>query len=444
MKQMFKLLFVGIMVGITIIFSGCGGSGNEGANAVGNNLVSSEVMDDIDASTILGMVKASGIDANATNAFAYKAVKITYKTTNIKGDSINASGLLVIPTPTDAYKAYLASLGKSFSLSAVCDNHGTIFLDSEAPTSVEKTQHYYPDALLLSGYAGFASIFPDYVGFGDSKGEVHPYVMKQSAQASLDMIRASVKYMTDNHVLFNGQLYLTGYSEGGYVTMALAKDIEENHSSEFQLMGVAPMAGPYDVEGLAAFDLNANMKMVYPAFLAEIASSYSKAYDDINISDLVVKPDIFNSIDLFGGDYDTVPIHVALGLADVTIGDYGFNTHYANELFKDSFINDYQGNLNNSARVRFAQNGVYDWTPKSKMNIIGCVDDEIIPFTLSAQKAYDTFIANGAKNVTLSPIPSSYIPVATPTKPFVHQRCGSVAYGMATKWFSDIRSGAIK
>ncbi len=444
MKHLFELLFINIMVGIIIMFSGCGGLGNEGANAVGSNLVSSEVMDDINASTVLGMVKAGGIDANATNTFAYKAVKIIYKTTNIKGERINASGLLVIPTPTDEYRAYLTSLGKSFSLSAVCDNHGTIFLDSEAPTNVEKSKHYYPDALLLSGYAGFVSILPDYVGFGDSKDEVHPYIMKQSAQASLDMIRASIRYMTDNHALFNGQLYLTGYSEGGYVTMALAEDIEKNHSSEFQVMGVAPMAGPYDVEGLATFDLNMNTPMVYPAFLAEIASSYSKAYGDINISDLVVKPDVFNNVNLFGGDYDTVPIHVALGLADVANGDYGFNTHYANELFKDSFINDYQGNPNNSARVRFAQNSVYNWTPKSRMNLIGCIDDEIIPFALSAQKAYSTFSANGASKITISPIPSSYIPAATSTAPFVHQRCGGVAYGLATKWFSDIRNGVIK
>ena len=443
MKQMFKILFVGIMVSLTIIFSGCGGSGNEGANAIGNNLVSSRVMDDINASAMLSIVK-SRIKADAANAFAYKAVKITYKTTNIKGDSINASGLLIIPTPTDAYNAYLKSIGKTFSLSAICDSHGTIFLDNEAPTNFEATHHYYPDALLFSSYAGFVTILPDYVGFGDSKGEVHPYILKQSTQASLDMIRASIKYMTDNHVLFNGQLYLTGYSEGGYVTMALAKDIEENHSSEFKVMGVAPMAGPYDIEELAVVDLNRNTPMVFPSFLAEIAYSYSKAYSDINISDLAVKSNVFNNINLFGGDYDAVPIHVALGLADVANGDYGFYTHLSNELFEDSFIDDYQGNLNNSARVRFAQNSVYDWAPKSKMNIIGCVEDEIIPFALNAQKAYDTFQANGATDVTLSPIPTSIISAATPTNIFVHSRCARTAYVITARWFSDIRSGVIK
>ena len=443
MKQMYRFVLIAVMVGVTMIFSGCGGSGSDGANTVGSNLVSARVMDDLNASYMLNVVKTY-VDPNATNAFAYKAIKITYKTTNMQGASVNASGLLVIPTPTDAYKAYLASIGKTFSLSAVCDNHGTIFLDSDAPTNLEKTQHLNTLALLISGYAGFVSILPDYLGYGDSKGETHPYILKKSAQASLDMIRASMRYMTDQNILFNGQLYLSGYSEGGYVTMALDKDIEENHSEEFKVMGVAPMAGPYDVEGLASFDLNASLKMVYPAFLAEIASSYSKAYDDININDLVVRPDVFENVDLFGGDYDTVPIHVALGLADVANGDYGFNTHFASELFLDSFIDNFHSDSNNPARIRFQQNSVYDWVPKAKINLIQCLDDEIIPFDLSTQKAYNTLKANGAQSVSIYPIPSSAIPAATATAPFVHQRCASVAYGVAVKWFSDIRSGVIK
>lgn len=443
MNRVFRFMLLSIAVSFTVLLSGCGGSGNSGANSVGNNLVSSEVLDDINASYVLGMIKFSGIDANATNAFSYKAIKITYSTTNMKGEFVNASGLLVIPTPTVAYTNYLKSIGKSFSISAVCDNHGTIFLDSESPTKVEEATHSYPIAVLMSGYAGFALIAPDYLGFGDSKGQVHPYIMEKSTEASLDMIRASIRYMTDNHIAFNGQLYLSGYSEGGYVAMALAKDIQENHSSEFQVIGVAPMAGPYDVKALADADLQTNTPMVYPAFLAEVASSYSKAYD-INISDMVVKPDVFNSVDLFGGDYDGVPIHVALGLADVANGDYGFNTHYANELFKASFINDYFSNASNELKTKFIQNSVYDWTPKMKMNIIHCVDDEIIPFSISSQKAYSQMSANGTTTVTLSPIPTSYIPAATATTPFVHQRCGSVAYAVATKWFSDIRSGVIK
>ena len=158
----------------------------------------------------------------------------------------------------------------------------------------------------------------------------------------------------------------------------------------------------------------------------------------------MVKPTVFESVPLFGGDYDTVPIHVALGLADPSKGDYGFYTHYTNELFKDSFLNDYQVNANNPVRIAFSENSVYNWTPKSKMNLIQCVDDEIIPYQIETLKTYQAFIANGAQDVNITPIPSSMIAPASTTEPFVHQRCAPVAYGAAVKWFSDIRSGVIK
>jgi len=151
------------------------------------------------------------------------------------GNSVEASGLLVIPTATEAYQAYLASVGSMFSVSMVCDNHGTIFTDAEAPSNVEVTNGMpdYSLAVLMTGYAGFASVLPDYIGYGTSNNESHPYLLKKaSARASLDMIRASVRYMTDTYVVFNSQLYISGYSQGGHTAMALAQEIEENHNDE--------------------------------------------------------------------------------------------------------------------------------------------------------------------------------------------------------------------
>ncbi len=421
---------------------GCG-IDNTDENTVGSNLVSATVVEDINASTMLAVVQAN-IDANATNAFGYKAVRIVYNTTTPNGDTVQASGLLVIPEATDAYKQYLASQGKSFSVSAICENHGTIFLNSEAPSELEQSNGLpdYSTAVLMTGYAGFATIAPDYLGYGVSnKKAVHPYIMKSSAQASLDMITASLRYMQDNGIAFNGQLFISGYSEGGYIAMALAEEIEQNHSSELKIKGVAPMAGPYDVEKLGIYELNATKVMEYPAFLAEIAWSYASYYDDVSLdSSIVVGPSAFNSQDLFGGDYDAPQIHALLGLST----NYGFNTYTTDQLFTSSFINDFQNNVNNPVRVHFEENNVYkNWTPKTKVNLIHCVDDEIIPYGISAQVAYDSFSARDA-DVSITPIPSSMIPAASASAPFVHQRCGSVAYGAAVQWFDAIRKGDIQ
>lgn len=425
--------------------SGCGDIDNSGSNTVNKDsgFISAEVIDDINASTMLSVVQAN-IDANATNAFGYKAIKIVYETEDINGEDVNASGLLVIPSASDAYKQYLGTLGKAYSVSMICDNHGTIFTDAEAPSNVETTNGLpdYTQAVLMSGYAGFASVMPDYVGYGSSNDSAHPYLLKEiSAQNSLDMIKASVKYMQDNGVLLNYQLYISGYSQGGHVAMALAEKIEKEGFDALDLKGVAPMAGPHNVEALANIELNASRTMLYPAFLGYLADSYSY-YDDLNLSEMVLYPNETNYHSLFDGSNSNVVIHVNLGLAD-GVADFGFATHTADELFKESFINDYQNNVNSLARERFKENKSYDeWTPRTKVNLVHCMEDEIIPFSQS-QNAYADLNATGA-DVTLSPIPTAYLSQQVDaTHPFVHANCATEAYGAALQWFDAIRQGQI-
>jgi len=434
-----------VSLSIVALLSACGSSGNQGVNSVADGstqLVSAKIIDDVNASTMLAVIKAN-IDANATNAFAYKAVKITYNTVGEDDKPIVASGLLVIPTPTDAYKAYLASLGKSFSVSMINENHGTIFLNSEAPTQKEIHNGLpdYPTAIAMTGVAGFASVVPDYIGFGDSNSSVVPYILEKSAaRNSIDMIKASMKYMEDNGVALNHQLYISGYSQGGYNAMAVAKSVEAGALPTVNLMGVAPMAGPYNVEDLANVELNATHTMVYPAFLADLGYSYAHYYKDVNLNDIAI-PSLGQFQLAFNGSNDTVPIHVILGLANGTT-DFGFYTHKADELFKATFISDYQNNQNNIMRQKFVANNLDNWTPSSKMNFIQCLDDEIIPFSES-NNTYNKFKANGA-NVTLTGIPTSILKQQKDaTHPFIHANCGSEAYGAAVKWFDAIRQGKI-
>ena len=436
-----------LALSMIMFLSACGNdASSENKVDTGNTqLVSATVIDDINASTMLAYVKGA-IDSNATNAFAYKAVKITYNTVNEDDTPVVASGLLVIPTATDAYQAYRASQGLSpFSVSMICENHGTIFADSDAPTKQEiaNGKPDYATAVLMTGYAGFASIDPDYIGFGESKGTVHPYIIKKaSARASLDMIKASMKYMEDNGIALNHQLYISGYSEGGYIAMATAQKVEDELSS-VNLMGVVPMAGPYNVKDLADIEIDETRTMVYPAFLADLAYSYDHYYGDVNMSEIANSAITFPQFQLaFNGDYDTVAIHTILGLADPANGDYGFYTHKAFELFSTDFINDYQNNANSPVKIRFEENNLDNWVPRSKMNLIQCIDDEIIPFSES-QNTYNKFLANGV-DVTLTAIPTAMLSQQQDaTHPFVHANCGATAYGAAVKWFAAIRNGDI-
>ena len=70
-------------------------------------------------------------------------------------------------------------------------------------------------------------------------------------------------------------------------------------------------------------------------------------------------------------------------------------------------IQDFEENENHPLRLALQENNLYDWTPQSTMHIIHGLADELVPFE-NSQLAYDTFIANGAEDVTLTPIPESF------------------------------------
>ena len=58
------------------------------------------------------------------------------------------------------------------------------------------------------------------------------------------MIRAAQELILEPglnpDVNWNGQLFITGYSEGGYTTLSAQKLIEEEHPYEFNITASAP------------------------------------------------------------------------------------------------------------------------------------------------------------------------------------------------------------
>ena len=446
MKYKYQIL---LSLLIASVFMACGPS-NTDENTVSANLIEkAEEIADVNSSTSLNYVKAFKIDLNATSAFAYKVIKIKYKTKDEQDKDVIASGVLVYPNVTKKWlDGYKIKTGKDFLISLIVENHGTIFKNSKAPSVEIKTpaSSAHIATILMTAKAGFAIAMPDYLGYGDSNDKDHPYVLKKSsARVSIDMLKASTRYMIDNNILFNGQVYISGYSEGGYIAMAMAEELEKNYSSDFKLKGVAPMAGPYDLEALGAREANATRTMEHPAFLAYITQSYSKAYSDLNLSEIIVYPDVDKFNHFFDGNLSGVAINVSMGLGNGTT-TFGFKAHKADELWKPTFINSFSNDLNNPFKVRLEENNVYDWTPKTKINMIHCADDEIIPFSMP-QTAYNKFLENGAStdNITLSKIPTNKLSQQIDsTHLFIHSNCESTAYGMAVTWFDQIRKGKIK
>ena len=226
---------------VIILFIGIGCSDD---NPIESNIDESKARGEIEESSFMidysldllniffqSIQSQTGIRTNITPTYALSIHKIVYWTIDTEGTPTKASGSVFVPK--DLTNLPLISL-----------HHGTQ-TNRERVGSVSPINA--PEGL-LGGTLGYYAAVPDYLGLGEST-ILHPYQhAKTSATSVIDFIRAAQKFAQQNNIQLNEQLFLAGYSEGGYVTLAAHKEIEENYSSEFTVTASAPMAGSYDLD----------------------------------------------------------------------------------------------------------------------------------------------------------------------------------------------------
>ena len=242
-------------------------------------------------SSFIGII---GVEINMDLQFSVNAVKIIYFTEGPEGSLVKASGVMLIPENQE-------------SLPLLSIQHGT-------ETKRELVASVNPSTIgeglvgLVAASLGFATCLPDYLGLGESV-MIHPYLLaKPSADASLDLLRAYKTYLEQNGVNLSRDLYLGGYSEGGYVTLALLKEIEQNHADEFHVTACAPMAGPYDLDATIHLILQ---KSYYPepAFIGYFLTAYNNYYGWNRLVEIFKSPFADDMENLFNGSYTTGEIN---------------------------------------------------------------------------------------------------------------------------------------
>ena len=402
-----------------LLFIGCGDSLSQPSTEEFNG---GELFVNFPASSIKpNLVSAGLIDANRT-VYGYKAFKVPYTTHDEEGQEVKASGLFVIPTglPT----LVTTQLG----LSMVSDDHGTIFANSEAPSVVaDFTGAPNGSSIILTSLGGFATLQPDYIGFGDSKKHYHPFVLKDSlANSTVDFIKQVKVFAKDNNITLNNQLFLTGYSEGGYASMATLKKIEEEGLTDLKVTMTAPMAGPYALKVMAD-GVFSQPKLGVPSFMANVGYAYAKA-NDKEVSSIINKPYASKLPTLFNGDLDRSKIDPQL--TQDTTGATG--------LFSQTLVSDYFSSETNWFKVAVTENSVHAWVPTTPVRLVHCEGDDVIPYAIS-QLTEGTMKAMGATDVALIPVEKT---LGRQDK-VGHGSCGSLAYSVATTMFAEVRKQTI-
>lgn len=298
-----------------------------------------------------------------------KVYSVIYRTIDYNGSSTDASGLFVIPQKEGPFP--LISL-----------HHGT---QSKRDNVGSQNALSSFDAL-LAGALGYVALSPDQLGLGISN-LVHPYhVADVNAATVIDFIRAVKKYANDNSMNLNEKLFLTGYSQGGYTTMAVHKKMQQELRSEFTVTASAPMAGAHDLLGTAKFVVEDD-NYDRPSFLAFITYAYSEVYGWNNLSQFFQHPYENLVPNLFNGSLTTEEIDGAL-------------PNKLSDLFKPQFLDGIKNGTEMLVSNKLQENSLLNWGPQAPVLIVHGDADTFVPFQ-NALTAKASWESNGAFSVEL-------------------------------------------
>jgi pimeloyl-ACP methyl ester carboxylesterase len=303
--------------------------------------------------------------------------KFIYKTT-YKGQLIQVSGTLGVPLNTPKAPALLSA------------QHGTMFLQSDSPSNFPST---FTGFELFAG-AGFVTVIPDFIGLGVSSNVVQPYYDKPtSAGAVVDMLKAAKYYLQQqNNIAINNNLFLIGYSEGGYVTMAAQQEIETNTQHGLTLTAAAAGAGGYDLNGMLT-GVGAASTYVTPSFLALIVNGYNTTYGwNRPMSDFFQAPYAARIPALLDGTKDRPTIDAQLSTSPVVLFTPAFYAALGTSSGEPVL------------KQKLADNSFGTWVPRSPTRLYHGTADESV-FYQTSVSTFARFQAAGATNVTFTPIP---------------------------------------
>jgi len=397
-----------------VLLVGCG----SGSSSSSSEIVGGKLLLEVSSKDMKDKLLSQGWDISSLKVYGYKAYKVSYISKDEKDMNVNASGLFVVPT----------NLGEKIEedgLAMVSYGHGTIVLNDDAPSVFSQKKHTLPSsAIIFSSLGGFATLEVDYIGYGDSMGHYHPYVMKKSlANSSIDFIDAVKKFAKRNHIKLNKKLFVTGYSEGGYTAMATLQKLEEKG---IDVIAAAPLAGAYDLnyEAKVALGLLDEKLVGFSSIYFALSTlAYSKAYDK-NISSIINTPYVQEIEILLDGKHTFKQIKEAL--PSEAFGENG--------LLKSSFVEDYQSNENNWFKNALKENSVDDWKPKTPLHIVHCQGDDQVAYAI-AENTYHKMISNGSTDIELI-TPDGQ---EADNKKWNHGACYFPSLKLTTLWFVEMR-----
>ncbi|HTY51236.1 MAG TPA: prolyl oligopeptidase family serine peptidase [Steroidobacteraceae bacterium] len=268
------------------LLAGCGGTNSPTSTTAAGDARGTLIdtppprLASLDAATFAAELGASSsgqqlLQVAGTPACGVDFYYFSYWTVGAKGETATATGALMVPTGA----APTCSGPRPIVLYA----HGTQadklanIADITNPANTE-------GALIAAVFAaqGYIVVAPNYAGYDTSSLPYHPFL--DADQQSKDMIDALTAARTALPHTFaaatsdSGKLFVTGYSQGGYVAAATQRALQAAGQA---VTAFAPMSGPYALEAYGDAIFYGSVNIGSTEFTPLIVTSYQEEYGNI-------------------------------------------------------------------------------------------------------------------------------------------------------------------
>ena len=201
--------------------------------------------------------------------------QIRYNTLDPAQEATTASGALMVPTGTNP----------------ACQGPRPIIVYAHG-TAAEKSYNIAdlsnPDnaegLLIAAAFAaqGYIVVAPNYAGYDTSTLPYHPYLhAEQQAKDTYDALtaaRSALPISTTPTISDDGRLFVTGYSQGGYVAMAAHRLMQTNGVA---VTAAAPMSGPYALAAFGDAVFQGQVIGSAPLLVGWLMTPYQRIYGNI-------------------------------------------------------------------------------------------------------------------------------------------------------------------
>ncbi len=190
-------------------------------------------------------------------------------------ESTESSGALMVPTGSAA----ACSGPRPIVLYA----HGT--QTNQAANIADITNPGNSEGALIAAMfaaQGYIVVAPNYAGYDISTLGYHPYLnATQQSEEMIDILAAAKSALPNTLATAssdNGKLFVTGYSQGGYVAMATQRALIAAGTT---VTAAAPMSGPYALEAFGDAIFFGSVDLGSTVFAPLVATSYQHEYANI-------------------------------------------------------------------------------------------------------------------------------------------------------------------